>query len=302
MRTLAMGLESVTFVLWFVDKRTAIAVESIAVVPRNSYLIRPVASARELANQIRTEPVVAQRYARHFKRSAWEFADYVEKNLRLTRLERAQTFNVYYAPPDNRLLVVRRTLPKGTPVFVEKRSGKPILKANCGNPLTPAASIPPPQATRPIEIASVATPTPVFAEVIDTPQTPTIEIVEIVDAPIEEVVAADVLPTETLVETLPESAPEPEAPPTLALLAASPTTQLPPVDHWWRVQLAAVSTAHRARHTTRGREFRADSRTDERAHLRRRFGLALPALAQGAEALPELQPAQGRLQRVFGVA
>jgi hypothetical protein len=172
--------------------------------------------------------VVAQRYARHFKRSAWEFADYVEKNLRLTRLERAQTFNVYYAPPDGRLLVVRRTLPKGTPVFVEKRSGKPILKANCGNPLTPAASIPPPQATRPIEIASVATPTPVFAEVIDTPQMPTIEIVEIADAPIEEVVAADVLPTETLVETLPESAPEPEVPPTLAPVMTSPTTQLPP--------------------------------------------------------------------------
>jgi hypothetical protein len=195
---------------------TAIAAESIAVVPRNSYLIRPVASARELANQIRTEPVVAQRYARHFKRSAWEFADYVEKNLRLTRLERAQTFNVYYAPPDDRLLVVRRTLPKGTPVFAEKRSGKPILKANCGNPLTPASSIPPPQATRPIEIVSVATPTPVFAEVIDTPQAPTLEIVEIVDTPIEEVVAADVVPTETLVETLPEAAPEPEAPPTLA--------------------------------------------------------------------------------------
>ena len=206
----------------------AIAAESIAVVPRNSYLIRPVASAWELANQIRTEPVVAQRYARHFKRSAWEFADYVEKNLRLTRLERAQTFNVYYSPPDDRLLVVRRTLPKGTPVFVEKRSGKPILKANCGNPLTPAASIPPPQATRPIEIASVATPTPVFAEVIDTPQTPTIEIVEIVDAPIEEVVAADVLPTETLVETLPESAPEPEAPPVLSPVASAPTPQLPP--------------------------------------------------------------------------
>jgi len=225
MRTLA-GIGSV-FVLSLLTS-VAIAVESIAVVPRNSYLIRPVASARELANQIRTEPVVAQRYARHFKRSAWEFADYVEKNLRLTRLERAQTFNVYYAPPDDRLLVVRRTLPKGTPVFVEKRSGKPILKANCGNPLTPAASIPPPQATRPVEIASVATPIPMFADTINAPQAPVIEIVEIADAPIEEVVAADVLPTETLVETLPESAPEPEAPPTLAPVMTSPTTQLPP--------------------------------------------------------------------------
>jgi hypothetical protein len=225
MRTLA-GIGSV-FVLSLLTS-VAIAAESIAVVPRNSYLIRPVASARELANQIRTEPVVAQRYARHFKRSAWEFADYVEKNLRLTRLERAQTFNVYYSPPDNRLLVVRRTLPKGTPVFVEKRSGKPILKGDCGNPLTPAASIPPPQATLPIEIASVATPIPMFADTINAPQAPVIEIVEIAEAPIEEVVAADVLPTETLVETLPEAAPEPEAPPTLAPVAASPTTQLPP--------------------------------------------------------------------------
>ena len=76
---------------------TAIAVESIVVVPRNSYLVRPVASARELANQIRTEPVVAQRYARHFKRSAWEFADYVEKNLHLTqqRLRRAGRTNLH---------------------------------------------------------------------------------------------------------------------------------------------------------------------------------------------------------------
>jgi hypothetical protein len=209
---------------------TAIAAESIAVVPRNSYLIRPVASARELANQIRTEPVVAQRYARHFKRSAWEFADYVEKNLRLTRLERAQTFNVYYSPPDNRLLVVRRTLPKGTPVFVEKRSGKPILKANCGNPLTPAAAIPtPPQATLPVEVASVATPIPMFADTINAPQAPVIEIVEIAEAPIEEVVAADVLPTETLVETLPEAVPDPEAPPALAAVPSAPTPQLPPI-------------------------------------------------------------------------
>ena len=224
---IAVGIA--TMALFACLASAAVAAESIAVVPRNSYLIRPVASAQELANQIRTEPVVAQRYARHFKWSAWEFAEYVEKHLRLTRLERAQTFNVYYSPPDDRLLVVRRTLPKGTPVFVERNTGKPILKANCGNPLTPAASIPTPQATLPIEIASVATPTPVFAEIIDAPQAPTIEIVEVADAPIEEVVAADVLPTETLVETLPEAAPEPEAPPTLAPVAASPTTQLPPI-------------------------------------------------------------------------
>jgi len=68
----------------------------------------------------------------------------------------------------------------------------------------------------------------VFAEVIDTPQTPTIEIVEIVDAPIEEVVAADVLPTETLVETLPEAAPEPELP-VVPPVASPSLPELPPI-------------------------------------------------------------------------
>ena len=208
----------------------AFATESIAVVPRNSYLIRPVGSARELANQIRTEPIVAQRYARHFKRSAWEFADYVEKNLRLTRLERAQTFNVYYSPPDDRLMVVRRTLPKGTPVFVEKKTGKPVLKANCGNPLTPAVSLPSVEAQVPVEISTVATPQPIIAELHDMPQSPVIELVEVPDAPIEEVVAADVLPTETLVETLPESAPDPEAPPALEpIVSAATTAELAPI-------------------------------------------------------------------------
>ncbi|GIV07368.1 MAG: hypothetical protein KatS3mg017_0570 [Fimbriimonadales bacterium] len=204
------------------------AVEPLHLVPRNSYLIRPIANASDLANQIRSEPIVAQRYARHFRRNAWEFADYVEKHLRLTRLERAQTFNVYYSPPDDRILVVRRTLPKGTHVFVDKRTNKPILKANCGNPLTPAASVQPtPQVEKPIDAAT----TPVVAAplMVESPseaQPPLIELVEVPDAPIEEVVAADVLPTETLVETIPEAAPEAEpiTPPTIV----AETPALPP--------------------------------------------------------------------------
>ncbi|MCS7301538.1 MAG: hypothetical protein NZ556_08315 [Fimbriimonadales bacterium] len=212
------------FLLWMAS--VAFAAEPLHFVPRNSYLIRPVASARDLANQIRTEPIVAQRYARHFRRSAWEFADYVEKNLRLTQLERAQTFNVYYSPPDDRILVVRRTLPKGTYVFVDKRTGKPILKANCGNPLTPAAPIPTPQVQTPIQSAPImAMASPQLVESTSQAQPPLIELVEVPDTPIEEVVEADVLPTETLVETAPEVAPEPEpvAPPVMTA-----ETPLPP--------------------------------------------------------------------------
>ncbi|MCS7209544.1 MAG: hypothetical protein NZ874_08230 [Fimbriimonadales bacterium] len=217
-----------SIVFLFAVAGAAVAVESLAVVPRNSYLIRPVGSARELAAQIRTEPVVAQRYARHFRRSAWEFAEYVENNLRLTRLSRAQAFNVYYAPPNEQILVVRRILPKGTPVFVEKRTGRPVLKANCGNPLTPAVSLPNPSATNPLELATVAAPTPTFVATAREPHMPTIELVDTPETPIEEVVVADVLPTETLVETLPEAAPDPEAPPALAPVAMAPAGAVPP--------------------------------------------------------------------------
>ncbi|MCX7993574.1 MAG: hypothetical protein N2651_07870 [Fimbriimonadales bacterium] len=219
-------ITSVSLALWMIV--AALAVESIAVVPRNSYIVRPVASARELANQIRTEPIVAQRYARHFRRSAWDFAEYVEKELRMTRLSRAQTFNIYYAPPDGRLMVVRRTLPKGTPVFAEKKTGKPILKANCGNPLTPAAAIPVSRTQLPIEITAVATPMPVFTEAITQPRIPTIELVELPVSPVEEVVRAEILPTESLVETLPEAAPEPATPPTLPLSEFVPDN-VPPI-------------------------------------------------------------------------
>lgn len=189
--------------------------ETAFTVPRNAYLIRPVASAKELADQIRSEPLVAQRYARHYGRSAWELAEFFEKNLRLSRLERDQRFDVYYAPPDNRLLVVRKTLPKGTPVYVSKKDNKPVLKADCGNPLSPVVSLPPSVTpTEGASIMSVANPEPVMAELTTMPRPPLVELVEL---PIEEVVAGDVFP-----EPLPEA--EMETP----VIAEAPITETIP--------------------------------------------------------------------------
>lgn len=217
-------------VLWSIGSLLA---EPSWIVPRNSYLVRPVSSARDLANQIRTEPVVAQRYARHFGRSAYELADYFEKNLVLTKLTKAETFNVYYAPPDNRLLVERRTLPKGTPVFVEKSSRKPVLKANCGNPLTPVVSVPRQQVQAPIAPIHVRMPSPHLAQEVTLPEVPTVELVEL---PLEEVVAADVLPTEAMAEILPTLEPEPTE--VLAEALPVPSTPIEPIVSrggvpWW---------------------------------------------------------------------
>ncbi|MDW8052087.1 MAG: DUF6777-containing protein [Armatimonadota bacterium] len=199
---------SLVFVLCWASM--AFGVETLALVPRNSFIIRPVASAQELAHQIRTEPIVAQRYARHFGIDAYKFADYVEKHLRLSQLKRAQAFNVYYAPPDNRLMVVRRVLPKGTPVFVDKRTGKPVLKANCGNPLTPVVTVPTPQTHVSQSPPTAVSTTPTLVEAPSEARMPDVELVELAEAPVEEVVTTDVLPVEGLTETLPETAPEPE--------------------------------------------------------------------------------------------
>lgn len=220
----------VVFALWSVGLALA---EPSWLVPRNSYIVRPVASVRDLANQIRTEPVVAQRYACHFGRSAYELADYFEKNLVLAKLERAETFNVYYAPPDNRLLVVRKTLPKDTPVFVDKKTRKPVLKANCGNPLTPVVSIPHQQVQTPATPLLVSTPAPHLAQEVTLPEVPTVELVEL---PLEEVVAADVLPTEVIAEVMPELEPEPTE--VLAEAMPAPAEPMPPVVNragapWW---------------------------------------------------------------------
>lgn len=194
--------------------------------PPNSFLVRPVNSVKELVQQIRSEPVVAQRYARHFGQPAYLLADFFEKNLRLTKLERTQEFLVYYAPPDGRLLVKRRWLPRGKEVFALKNNNKPLLVVECGNPLTAVVDITP----RPVvETAAVplatSRPNPVITAEISQPILPEVEIVEV---PLEEVVAADLFPPAILseLELLPEVAPEP--PPVIAPMAVTPTVPAAP--------------------------------------------------------------------------
>lgn len=204
--------------------------------PPNSYLVRPVDSARELAQQIRSEPVVAQRYARHFKQPAYAIADFFEKNLRLTKLERSGEFFVYYAPPDGQLLVKRRLLPRGKEVFVLKSNNKPVLLVECGNPVTPALSLPPPPdaaLSAPATPAVVSMSKPALAETVSQPVVPNVEVVEV---PLEEAVAADLFPPAILseLETLPETAPEP--PPVVVPAAVAPSVPIAPAAgsaNWW---------------------------------------------------------------------
>jgi hypothetical protein len=204
--------------------------------PPNSYLVRPVGSVKELADQIRGEPVVAQRYARHFKQPAYAIADFFEKNLRIAKLERSQEFLVYYAPHDGQLLVKRRMLPRGKEVFVLKRTGKPVLLKECGNPLTPAVHLPSPSTVVPVAVPAIASPLqPVMATTFSEAVLPEVEVVEVA---LEEAVAADLFPPAILseLETLPETAPEP--PPAVAPVAVVPDIPIVPAAgaaNWWAI-------------------------------------------------------------------
>lgn len=104
--------------------------------PHGSFLIQPAYSAAQLASQVRTNPTVAHRYHKHFGVPALSLAQYAQTQLGLRPLPRGGKHRVFFVKPDGRIVNRVRYLPKGTPVFLHLRSGRPVLLGRCGNPLT----------------------------------------------------------------------------------------------------------------------------------------------------------------------
>jgi hypothetical protein len=109
-----------------------------AAMPRGSFLTQPVQSTWQLAQQVRTNPVVAARYEKHFGVSPSRFADYAQSQLRYQRLKSAGSYRVFFIRKDGSIGSNVRKLRKGTEVFMHVRTGKPVLLAECGNPMTTA--------------------------------------------------------------------------------------------------------------------------------------------------------------------
>ena len=119
-----------------------------APMPRGSFLTQPVHSTWQLAQQVRTNPVVAARYERHYRVSASRFADYAQSQLRFQRLKSGGSYRVYFIKTDGTIGSSVRKLRKGTAVFMHVRTGKPVLLAECGNPMgtnLPGYTAPPSQ-------------------------------------------------------------------------------------------------------------------------------------------------------------
>lgn len=121
-----------------------------AQMPRGSFLTQPARSAWQLSTQVRTNPLVAARYEKHYGVSASQFANYAQGQLGVRPLKRSSSYRVFFIGTDGNIGSRVRKLHKGTPVFVHLRTGKPVLLAECGNPMStdlPGYSAPAGQST-----------------------------------------------------------------------------------------------------------------------------------------------------------
>jgi hypothetical protein len=99
----------------------------------NSFVNRKLTDTQSLVTQIKTDPVVADRYERHFGMTRQEVLAYVG-NLHRGALPQTGTYTIYSVPDDGHVKMHVATLKKGEPMFLD-RSSNPILIAKCGNPV-----------------------------------------------------------------------------------------------------------------------------------------------------------------------
>ena len=107
-------------------------------VPQESFLNYHAASVGELSQEVTVDPQVRTRLAKHFHVTEGQMTTYIRNNLLLSRLQHAGKYRVACVRRDGSEYYVESHLPAGTPVFVSRATGRPILKLACGNPMVSA--------------------------------------------------------------------------------------------------------------------------------------------------------------------
>lgn len=106
-----------------------------AQMPPNSFLVRPSDSASGVAQQARQNPVVMDRYARHFQMTPDQVVTMLS-SLRLDTIKQDAYYDVYNVPSSTGEIRSRKLLvKKGTKVLVDA-NGTPVIWLACGNPMT----------------------------------------------------------------------------------------------------------------------------------------------------------------------
>lgn len=123
----------------------------------DAFLAFQVESIDELVAVLKTNPTLRKRYAKHFGVSEAEVVDFVKRSLVPYRLPADREVKTYGVTKTGRIYSVRTRLKKGTRVWAN-RSGVPILKWLCANPLTnrlPGTKIASPVVSRAPHVAQV---------------------------------------------------------------------------------------------------------------------------------------------------
>ncbi|MEQ1822329.1 MAG: PEP-CTERM sorting domain-containing protein [Fimbriimonadaceae bacterium] len=103
-----------------------------AAVPTGAYIRRPVSSISDLIKHVKADPIVADRYVRHFRMNKESVISYLG-TLHQSSLDHSGAYTVYNVH-DNILRSRVLQLKKGTACFADS-SGRPILLKICGNPM-----------------------------------------------------------------------------------------------------------------------------------------------------------------------
>lgn len=101
---------------------------------RNSFLNEKVTSVRSLIHQFDTDPVVRDRFRRHYAMSDDEIRSYFS-TLRLAKLKKPGIYRVFGVPETGAIHATMQKLRKGSVLLVEL-DGTPAMRLYCGNPMT----------------------------------------------------------------------------------------------------------------------------------------------------------------------
>lgn len=104
-----------------------------AAVPTGAFIRRPVKSVDDLITHAKTDPIVMERFTRHFRMTPAQVTSYF-RTLHLAKLAKDGVYLVYNVRPDNIIRGRHFNLKKGTLVFADS-NGRPILKKECANPM-----------------------------------------------------------------------------------------------------------------------------------------------------------------------
>lgn len=102
--------------------------------PPGSFLKYRASTVGQLVDQIKSDPDVGARFAKHFGKPASELSSYFIGSLKRITLTKPIRVTSWYISKDGRIHSKSKLLPKGTSVFATA-DGRPVLAWSCGNPL-----------------------------------------------------------------------------------------------------------------------------------------------------------------------